>query len=164
METEKKRQIRESIKNSTIPEELKVLYLLATATEIMSQQTYRRIKSVFARHGFNVKDNEMLSGLNQYCKFIKQASFQFFERIDPHVLNATWGASLNDDGTGQGNPNAVDSFNEDANEVIQLILLYIDRTVRNSENSSVVFETLKNLSSCGVFNESDIKKYHLNVQ
>ena len=160
MEKDTRKAIRQDIKSSTIPEELKVLYLMASAAEIVSQQTYRRIKNVFRKHGFNVKGNEMLTGLNQYCKFIKQASFQFFERIDPHVLDATWGA----DDDGKGNPDAVDSFNEDANEIIRLILLYIDRTARNSGNSDIVFDTLNKLSSCGMFRETDIEKYHLNNQ
>ena len=86
---EKIKKIRADIKASSIPEELKVLYLLANAVEIISQQSLLRLKSVYARHGYKIKGNDMLTGLNQYCAYQKMASFQFFERIDPAIINAT---------------------------------------------------------------------------
>lgn len=61
---EKIKKIRADIKASSIPEELKVLYLLANAVEIISQQSLLRLKSVYARHGYKIKDNDMLTGPN----------------------------------------------------------------------------------------------------
>ena len=89
--------IREDISKSTIPEQLKVLYLMANATEILSQQSFQRIRAVFAQHGLVTKENDLLTGINQYCRLIKMASFQFFDRIDPQIINATWGMGRDED-------------------------------------------------------------------
>ena len=154
--------IRKDIENSTIPEQLKVLYLMANATEILSQQSFQRIKAVFARHGMLTKENDLLTGINQYCKFTKMASYQFFERIDPQIINATWGMGRDEDNPdAPGNPDALDGFNEDANEIVRLVLLYIDRTARNNEAFAKVFKTLRQLPSSGLIHDDDISRFKM---
>lgn len=155
-------KIRSDIDKSTIPDMLKVLYLMANATELLSQQSFLRIKAVFAKNGFIAKENELLSGINQYCKLIKQATFQFFDRIDPQITNATWGIGRNeDDPNAPGNTSALDGFNEDANEICRLVLLYIDRTARNNDAFSKVFKTLRQLPSSGLINDEDIARFKM---
>ena len=155
-------KIREDIGNSTIPDMLKVVYLMASATELLSQQSFLRIKAVFARHGFVARENDLLSGINQYCKLIRQASYQFFERIDPQILDATWGIGRDEDNPdAPGNSSALDGFNEDANEICRLVLLYIDRTARDNEAFSKVFKTLRKLPSTGMFNDEDIARFKM---
>lgn len=155
-------KIRGDINKSTIPDMLKALYLMANATELMSQQSFLRIRAVFARYGYVVNENELLSGINQYCKLIRQATFQFFSRIDPQITNATWGIGR-DEGRpdSPGNTNALDGFNEDSNEVCRLVLLYLDRTCRNNESYATVFKTLRKLPSCGMFNDEDIARFKM---
>lgn len=156
--------IRQDIAKSTIPEQLKVLYLMANACEILSQQSFQRIRAVFARHGLVTKENDLLTGINQYCKYIKMASFQFFERIDPQIINATWGMNRdedNPDASPVGNSSALDGFNEDANEICRLVLLYIDRTARNNDGFAKVFKTLRQLPSAGLINDSDIARFKM---
>lgn len=63
MKSDRRKEIRRDIKAFTIPEELKLMYLLANAVEIMSQQPMRRLESVYVRHGYNLKENTMLTGL-----------------------------------------------------------------------------------------------------
>ena len=155
-------KIRSDIDKSTIPDMLKVLYLMANATELLSQQSFLRIKAVFAKNGFIAKENELLTGINQYCKLIRQASFQFFDRIDPQITNATWGIGRNeDDPNAPGNTSALDGFNEDANEICRLVLLYIDRTARNNDAFSKVFKTLRQLPSSGLINDEDIARFKM---
>jgi len=132
------------------------MYLLANAVEIMSQRSFRRLESVYARHGYTLKENTMLTGLNDYCKFIKLASCQFFDRIDQHIINATWGAS-----TDAGGAAVMDSFNEDSNEIIRLVMLYVDRTARDREGFGKVFKTLRQLPSAGLFEDADIARYKM---
>lgn len=154
--------IREDIGKSTIPDMLKVLYLMANATELLSAQSFLRIKAVFARHGFVVKENALLSGINQYCKLIRQATYAFFERIDPQITNATWGLGRDEDNPdAPGNPSALDGFNEDANEVVRLVLLFIDRTARSNDGYAKVFKTLRQLPSSGIFNDEDIARFKM---
>ena len=75
---EREKAIRAAIDASTIPEELKVLYLMANATELMSTQAFMRLKKVFASHGYTISENELLTGITQYCKMVKMATYQFF--------------------------------------------------------------------------------------
>jgi len=162
MDKDQRKAIRQDIAKSTIPEQLKVLYLMANATEILSQQSFQRIRAVFARHGLVTKENDLLTGINQYCKLIKMASFQFFNRIDPQIINATWGMNRDEDNPdAPGNTGALDGFNEDANEICRLVLLYIDRTARNNEAFAKVFKTLRQLPSAGLINDSDIARFKM---
>lgn len=155
-------KIREDIGKSTIPDMLKVLYLMANATELLSQQSFLRIKAVFARYGLVVKENELLSGINKYCKLIRQATFQFFERIDPQITDATWGLGRDEnEPNAPGNSSALDGFNEDANEICRLVLLYIDRTARNNDAFAKVFKTLRQLPSSGIINDEDIARFKM---
>lgn len=155
-------KIRADIDNSTIPDMLKVVYLMASATELLSQQSFLRIKAVFARHGFVTRENDLLSGINQYCKLIRQASYQFFERIDPQILDSTWGLGRDENNPdAPGNSSALDGFNEDANEICRLVLLYIDRTARNNDAFSKVFKTLRTLPSSGIINDEDIARFKM---
>ena len=86
-----KKAIRSDIEATTIVEELKLMYLMAGATQSVVEDVMKRLRVIYRRNGFIIKDNEMLSGLNDFCRCIKQAGFHFYSRIDNHVINCTWG-------------------------------------------------------------------------
>lgn len=153
------KQIRADINNSTIPDEIKLLYLMANATEIMSRQILMRLKVIYAKRGYNVHENDMLKGINGYCKFVKMASHQFFERIEPHIFGATWGVAK-DEGEQLG-VDVLDQFESDTNEVVRLVMLYIDRVSRNDGGFARVFKTLRQMPSLGIFKDEDIAKYKM---
>ena len=165
MKEEKRKQhkaIYDDIKNSTIPEQLKVLYMMAYAVELLSVQSFERTKAVFLKHGYKVKDNELLTGINDYCKLIKMASWSFEQRVEPQIIGATWGAEKDEDNPDvPGDTNAYDSFQGDANELIRLVMLYIDRTARNKDGFAKVFKTLRLLPSSGIFNDEDIARFKM---
>ena len=85
-----KKAIRSDIEATTIAEELKLMYLMAGATQSVVEDVMKRLRNIYRKNGFIIKDNEMLSGLNDFCRCIKQADFHFFNRIDNHVINCTW--------------------------------------------------------------------------
>jgi hypothetical protein len=147
------RKIRSDISKTTIPDELKVLYIMANALELMNTQVLERIKGIYVRNGYRIRENELLSGLNTYCESVKAAQYHFQERVHPQICGAT--SDIN--GT-----KSYDWFNSDTNELCRLILLYIDRTARNNENFTEIFQLLKAQPSCGIFNDIDITKYTLN--
>lgn len=157
---ETQKAIREEIGASTIPEELKVLYLMANATELMSTQAFLRLKQVFARHGCTINENELLTGITRYCRMIKMATYHFFERIEPQIMNATFSAGRDEDDM-TGDTAAYDGFNQDTNEICRLILLYIDRTARSKDGFAKVFKTLRQLPSSGLIHDEDIAKYKM---
>ena len=160
VDKERQKAIYADIQASTIPDELKLLYLMADATELMSTQSFIRIKRVFARNGYTITENELLTGITQYCRMIKQATFHFFNRVEPQIINATWGAGRDEDDT-TGDAEAYDRFNADANEICRLVMLHIDRTARSNEAYAKVFKTLRQLPSGNLFKDEDIAKYKM---
>lgn len=158
---EKQSRIRSDIDSSTIPEMLKVLYLMANATEILSQQSFQRIKAVFVKNGVVPKENEMLTGINDYCKTVRQSATQFFKYIEPHIKGATFDVfyDRNDREMIENAIASYDDFNADSCELVRLILLYVDRTAKNNDNYAKVFKTLRMIPSCGLFEDKDIARF-----
>ena len=158
---EKQSKIRSDIDSSTIPEMLKVLYLLANATETLSQQSFQRIKAVFVKNGVEPKENDMLTGINDYCRSVKLSVTQFYKYIEPHIKGATFDVFY-ERGDKEMIENAIasyDDFNSDSCELIRLILLYVDRTAKNNDNYAKVFKTLRMMPSCGLFEDKDIARF-----
>lgn len=155
--------IRKEIKESTIPEELKILYLLASSVELINADAYRRCQSVYIKHGVHLVDNPLLSGLKDYCEAVKTATWHFFHRIEPMVSGATFEAIYDREKpeTIDEASEAYDQFSRDANEICRLMLLYIDRTARSEEAYGKVFKTLRQLPSSGIINDEDISRFKL---
>ena len=162
MDKETRKKIKKDIDQSTIPEEMSVLYMMADATDIMCNMIYNRIKAVYARNGFKVNENDLLTGINEYCKSIKRAAFQFQERIEPQIQGATWGRHQDDEHPdAPGDSDAYTNFMEDGNEICRLVLLYTDRCARSQQNYGKVFKTLRQLPSGGLIKDEDIARYKL---
>ena len=162
MDKQTRKAIHDDVDRSTIPEEMKVMYLMANACQLMVEHVYNRVERVYARHGFKTGENELLTGLNDYCKAVKQAGFHFYNRIEPQICNATWGLGRDENNPdGGGNTKAYDGFNEDANEICRLVLLYVDRTSRSNEGFSRVFKTLRQLPTQNIINDEDISYYKM---
>lgn len=159
---EKKKAIRADIDASSITEEMKLMYLLAGATQSVVENVMNRLRAIYRRHGLVIRENEMLSGLNDYCKCIRQAGFHYYSRIDNHVINCTWGMGRDEDNPdAPGNPEAYESFMEDQLEVVRLLMLYIDRTTCNGEAFAKVFRMLRKLPGGGVFKDEDIAMFKM---
>lgn len=153
---EAKKAIRTDIDASTIAEEIKLMYLMAGATMSVVEDVRKRIGNIYLKHGLMATHNEMLSGLNDFCKSVKQAGYHFYNRIDTQIISATWGIGCEEKG---GNVEAYDGFNADQLEVVRLLMLYVDRTIRSQDAFSKVFKTLRQLPSQGVFKDEDIARF-----
>lgn len=146
----------QDILNSTIPWELRVCYLLASALELLSQDSFTRIKGKYIQNGLEIRDNEMLTRLTGYCKTVKAASYRFFADIEPHVSASTFEA-WDDIADKVG---AYDCFQNDANITARLMLLFTDRCYAD-ENWRKVFELLRKLPSKGRFKDEDFARFKL---
>ena len=78
-----RKAIHDDIDRTTIPQEMKLMYIVASACQSIVENVHRRVKSEFRKHGLIAGENELLTGLNDYCKAVKAASFHFYNRIDP---------------------------------------------------------------------------------
>ena len=152
MDKEIRKKVWDEVDASTIPEEIKVLYLLADATETMSTQIFERIKRIWAKNGWTLNENELLTGINDYCKFVKRASFLIYQKIEPQVSGATFDI---------GGTEHYDNFNGWACEICRLILLYLDRCAGDKETFAKTFTMLRKLPSGGLINDEDISKYKM---
>ena len=160
MDKKKLDAIRTSIANTTIPEEMKLMYLMASATQSIVETVFRRIKMEYKKQGLNITQNDMLSGLNDYCQTVKTAKSKFYLRIQPQIDKATWGIGRNDDES-EGNQEAFDGFNGAALEICRLVMLHIDRTANNDKAFSQVFRTLRKLPTQNIFDDTDITRYKM---
>lgn len=160
MDKKTKKKIWEEIENSTIPEELKVLYLMANATDIMCNQTFERIKSVYARHGYVTDENELLTGINEYCKSVKRAQFHFAQRIEPQIQGATWDVYRDEDNLERAKE-SYNNFSVAGNELCRLILRYYDKAATNRKAFAAVFKTLAQFPSGGFIKDEDVAKYKM---
>lgn len=136
--------IHRDIDNTSIPEEMKLMYLMANATQSVVLHIYDRIKSAYIRHGYVTAENPLLKGLNDYCKTVKKACVEFESKIQPQIDNATWGVGLDEDG--EGNIIAYDGFNAKSNEFVRLLQNYM-----NAEDPEkmydAVFRTMRRMAS-----------------
>lgn len=145
---------------SSIPDEIKLMLLLASACQNVVQHGFTRIKGVYAANGYECKSNEMVSGLNGYCDAVKKASFQFFERVNPHIINSTWNIGM--DENGEGNIVAHQGFENKVNEVIRLLMKYIN-CKDGREAYEKVFTLLARLPKDGPFEDKVISHFKVNM-
>lgn len=152
MDKETRNKIMAEIQASTIPEELKALYLMADSTETMSAQIFERIKAVYAKHGYNTNENELLTGINDYCKSIKKAQFHFAQRIEPQISGATFDI---------GGSTQYDDFHGWSNTIIRLVLKFLNACAGGKEAYPKVFTLLSKLPGGNLYKPEDFSKYKM---
>lgn len=153
---EQRKAIHADVDASTLPQELKAIYILANAVELMTQNAFGRLKYVFARNGVIINENELLTGITDYCRYTKMASSLFFQRIEPQISGATFELGRNY----QESCEAYDGFAEDSNELCRLFLLYLDRTAK-TERWRDVFALLRRMPSQGLFKDEDFTRFKM---
>lgn len=152
--------IWEDVRKSRVAEEIKLAYLMAHATEILARTAFTRIRNIYAGHGYVLRENDMLKGLNDYCTFVKRATFYFERYIEQEITAAVWGAAEEQD-KGKGSE-MYDDFLLAANDIIRLVMMYIDRCAEgDTAASGKVYGTLAGLPSKGIFGDGDIRRYTL---
>ena len=157
MTKEELKAIHDDIDGTSIPEEMKLMYLAASAVQGIVEHVYSRIQSAYLRHGYICKENEMLKGLNDYCKTVKRASNLFYAKINPQIEDATFGIGR-EDGE-DGCVYAYDSFNSAACELVRLMMLHLNGTANDKTAYAQVFKMLRKLPSKGLFTDKDISHF-----
>ena len=143
---------------TSIPNEIKLMIQMANGTQAVVEDTFNRIKGVYAKHGFRpTNDNEILKGLADYCKAVKAAGFHFFNKIEPLIEDATFYGG-DDDEDGMTGSQRYDAFNGAANIGVRLLMLYADR-VCDEESYGKLFKTLRQMPTRGIFSDADIARF-----
>jgi len=153
---EQYKAIHDDIDASTIPQELKAIYILANALQLMVENAFQRLKYIHLNNGVEVKENDLLKGITDYCRTTKMASWQFYNRIEPQISGATFEIGRDY----QEGAQAYDNFSEDSNELCRLFLLYLDRTAK-TERWRDVFALLRRMPSQGLFKDEDFTRFKM---
>lgn len=124
-----------------IGNELKLSYNLAQAIDILINSIERRTKKVGGLK------QEKKKAFKQFTDLIRSASYWFDRAFEKDLEKATCGEYKK-----------LDGYRQDANELIRILMLYIDRTTTYDSYKRIV-DSLKNMPEGGVFSENDIKRY-----
>lgn len=160
MTKEQRKNIRKELLGSSVPDEMKLMLLLASACQNVVQHSFSRIKGVYLSNGFEFKESGMFTGLSDYCNAVKSAAFHFFERVNPHIINSTWNVGM--DETGEGNIVAHQGFENKVNEIIRLLMKYIN-CADGREAYEKVFTLLARLPKDGPFEDKVISHFKVNM-
>lgn len=160
MNKETKLAIFDAIDNTDIPEEMKLMYLFASATQSLVQHVRARIGGVYFNYGYTCKENDLLSGLHDYCNNVKIASTKFYEKVNPQIDSATWGVGMDEDGN--GNVVAFDGFHAKDNELIRLAMNYMN--CENAEEAyDKTFTLLRRMSTNRCFENKTISHFKTKI-
>lgn len=146
-------KIRQDVDNSTIPMMLKALYYMADSVSLMDSQCFERLKGIYARRGVHAGENELLKGINDYCKTEKMAVRQFFNKIEPTIIESTFDFG---DKTGA---EGYDSFHSNASNIVFLVLMIIDRCCDDLEAYTKIVQFIHDLPSKGIYTEDDFDRF-----
>lgn len=161
MTKEELKAIHDDIDTTSIPEEMKLMYLMANATQSVVLHVYDRIKSAYLRHGYITTKNPLLQGLNEYCKTVKKACADFEYRIQPQIDNATWGIGL--DENEEGSIVAFDGFNAKSNEFVRLLQNYMNAADAEKMYKAVFTTMRRNASPSPLFENKVISHFKMKM-
>lgn len=161
MTKEELKAIHDDIDTTSIPEEMKLMYLMANATQSVVLHVYDRIKSAYRRHGYDTTENPLLKGLNEYCKTVKRASTLFEDKIQPQIDNATWGIGL--DENEEGNVEAFDGFDAKSKEFVRLLQNYVNAADPEKMYKAVFTTMRRNASPSPLFENKVISHFKMKM-
>lgn len=109
--------VRQSIDESTIPEEMSSCMVMATAMEIVMNDVMERIRARYKAVGLDVRGNDVLKGLRSYCQAVKTAGYWFDREVEPRNVECTFGT--------YGTATSYDGFRARCGEVAELMSMIV---------------------------------------
>ena len=116
--------VRQSIDESTIPEEMASCMVLATAMETIMNDVMARIKMRYKAVGLDAKGNNVLKGLKSYCQAVKTAGYWFDREVEPRNVECTFGT--------YGTASSYDGFRARCGEVAELVSMIVQASKDSS--------------------------------
>lgn len=105
------------IDESTIPEEMASCMVMATAMEVTMNDVFHRIKSIYEKYGVEIRGNDVLKGLKNYCQAVKTAEYWFDREIEPRNVDCTFGT--------YGTASSYDGFRTRCGEVAEIVSMVV---------------------------------------
>lgn len=152
---EKIAAIRKEVDESTIPDMIKALYQMVTGAEILANQIFNRINGVYAKYNLRAKENSVLKGLTDYCKFTRMATAQFQARIEPQIQGSTFDFGSD----AKEGEQFYSNFNRNSSNLVFFCLTAIDRLTNDAEAFDKILDTFDSIESKGIFTEDDLNRF-----
>ena len=105
------------IDESTIPEEMASCMAMATAMEVTMNDVFHRIKSIYEKYGVEIRGNDVLKGLKNYCQAVKTAEYWFDREVEPRNVDCTFGT--------YGTASSYDGFRARCGEVAEIVSMVV---------------------------------------
>ena len=126
--------------------ELKLAYNFAMATDILFQTIARRLQY------FGGLKREKKQAFNRFSKAVQDAAYWFDRAYEGDIEAATCGEW-----------SKLDGYRQDANELIRVMMLYIDRTTTFKTYDELI-AYLKSLPEGGLFSAEDLARYNFTAK
>lgn len=107
------RAVQTAIDGSSIPEEMASCMMLATAMETVMNDVMGRIRAQYKAVGLDIKGNDVLKGMKNYCQAVKTAGYWFDREIEPRNVECTFGTF--------GTASSYDGFRARCGEVAEIV-------------------------------------------
>lgn len=141
------------VSESKIPDMVKLAMLMSNALEILLEHIDMDIRSELRAMGLKYSpsnaDGDIICGLKNYAEKSKAAAYWFERDLQPFINNCTFGSY---------GVKAYDDFNHSSSEVIQLIMLCIDRGEVDG-GMEKIFRALHRLKKGTRFSDEDIARF-----
>ena len=136
---EENRNMDEAVKS--VGNLLKLAYNFAQSTDVLMSSIALRLRR------FGGMKQEKKRAFNQFRKAVENASYWFDRAFEGDLEAATC-----------GDWKKLDGYRQDANEMIRVMMLYIDRTT-TYKTSGEVMKYLTDMPEGGLFSANDIKEF-----
>lgn len=91
--------------------------VMATAMEVTMNDVFHRIKSIYEKYGVEIRGNDVLKGLKNYCQAVKTAEYWFDREIEPRNVDCTFGT--------YGTASSYDGFRARCGEVAEIVSMVV---------------------------------------
>lgn len=126
--------------------DLKLAYNLAQAVDILLASVARRLSA------FGGMKREKKMAFNQFRKAVESAAYWFDRAFEGDLEAATCGEWLK-----------LDGYRQDANELIRVMMLYIDRTTTYKTYGELV-KHMEDMPEGGIFSAGDIARFNFKAK
>lgn len=144
------------IRSSTIPDLVKLAMLMANSLSMLTERIDLMIRAEIRAMGLSCKssnaDGDIIKGLKNYSEKANAAMYWFGRDLQHFIDDSTFGSYGAD---------AFDKFNHSSAEVIQLLMLIVDRGERDC-GMEKIYRALRRLKKGTRFSEEDIAKFDFN--
>lgn len=141
------------VAGSKIPDLVKVGLLMSNALSLLTAQIDVMIRAALKAEGVNATttggDGDMICGMKNYAEKTKAAEYWFERDLKPYIEGCTFGSF---------GVKAYDDFNHSSAEVIQLLMLCVDRGGVDG-GMEKVFRSLQRLKKGTRFSDEDIARF-----